>query len=266
MKREPAAPRAAAGAREPQPANRASHPHGFKASAFTLIELLVVIAIIALLASLLLPALSGTRQLAQTAACKSRLRQIGVALHLYTTDFGVYPNATEKLDRYLTPSRPDPGRPQGQASSFSPGPLQCPSRLTYWLNLYGSLPWPSDPTPPATNLSLGLALTRPTEPQRGPFLPDRDVLVPSDMFATGDTAVSGLSSQSKTPLFPEGMHFQPSYNHRPNRDYPDVGLANMLFCDGHVDEGRRTIWEARTEGARRRWNRDHQPHAENFAD
>lgn len=63
-------------------------PNSRSGQSFTLIELLVVIAIIAILASLLLPALRNAREKAKSAACVNNLRQIAVALSLYQDDFG----------------------------------------------------------------------------------------------------------------------------------------------------------------------------------
>ncbi len=58
---------------------------------FTLIELLVVVAIIAVLSSLLLATLASAKAQADSAVCKSNLRQIAFALNLYTADFESYP-------------------------------------------------------------------------------------------------------------------------------------------------------------------------------
>ncbi|MEM9418144.1 MAG: prepilin-type N-terminal cleavage/methylation domain-containing protein [Planctomycetota bacterium] len=73
---------------------------------FTLIELLVVISIIALLISILLPALSGARFAAQSLACGTQLQQIGRAQAAYSVDY----------DDYITPLVSNRNATSGQLS------------------------------------------------------------------------------------------------------------------------------------------------------
>jgi general secretion pathway protein G len=64
---------------------------------FTLIEIMVVIIIISILATMVLPKLSGKTEQARTARAKSDIAAIEVALDLYELDIGAYPEDLQKL-------------------------------------------------------------------------------------------------------------------------------------------------------------------------
>jgi prepilin-type processing-associated H-X9-DG protein len=104
--------------------------------------------------------------------------------------------------------------------------------------------------------SLGLGSIVPLG-QPNLALRENQVAVPADMIALGDSTIPGFAivhPEFRVPIFM-------------SKPYAPHGSGfNNIFCDGHVENSLREKLFQRTDSSRRRWNRDHEAHPENWDD
>jgi prepilin-type processing-associated H-X9-DG protein len=221
--------------------------------AFSLVELLVILAIIAILATLLLPTISQSKRKAQRIQCAGNLHEQGIGLQVILASDHGYPLFIESTNGSWIDQMAFEGLgiSRSVTNFIRAGVWHCPSLrqlkidendlpISYGYNMGGVV---SDESAD-NNFGLG------GQPSTHTPVRDSEVVSPAGMMAIGEIFRSRLAF-TRDSIF--GLSSVAYQRHQ--------GLANVVFCDGHVESPTLNYLFADTsDEALSRWNRDHQPH------
>lgn len=209
-------------------------------AAFTLIELLVVVAIVTLLIAIMLPSLARAREQSKQTVCANNMRQIGIGVACYVTDFsGWLPPATNEIHNFG-----DTGAPanflsyaiESLPNSATRKVFSCPAAVGNWDDnrFWNHAPTASSDT---TYMPNGAAMARPvTQIPQDVIILHEQSLHSSTVWqrpqneATWSGVIIWNASARNEKFYP--WHFYSTAEHYCNQHFAG---GNLVYLDGHAE-------------------------------